>query len=51
MIRESVIQDQIQEISAKSLATNRMQIVFILVIATLFSGWDYIKNGKDLLKD
>lgn len=38
MIRESVIQDQIQEISAKSLATNRMQIVFILLIATLFSG-------------
>ena len=23
----------------------------ISVIATLFSGWDYIKNGKDLLKD
>lgn len=21
------------------------------VIATIFSGWDYIKNGKDLLKD
>lgn len=23
----------------------------ICVIATIFSGWDYIKNGKDLLKD
>ena len=21
------------------------------VVATTFSGWDYIKNGKDLLKD
>jgi diguanylate cyclase (GGDEF)-like protein len=37
MIRESVIQDQIQEISAKSLATNRMQIIFLLVVASLFS--------------
>lgn len=23
----------------------------VCVIATLFSGWEYIKNGKDLLKD
>ena len=23
----------------------------ISVVATIFSGWDYIKNGKDLLKD
>lgn len=23
----------------------------VCVIATIFSGWDYIKNGKDLLKD
>ncbi len=37
MIRESVIQDQIQEISEKSLATNRMQILFLLVVASLFS--------------
>ena len=37
MIRESVIQDQIHEISAKSLATNRIQIVFLLVVAFLFS--------------
>ncbi len=26
-------------------------IMTISVIATVFSGWDYIKNGKDLLKD
>lgn len=26
-------------------------IMFISVIATVFSGWDYVKNGKDLLKD
>ena len=38
MIRESVIQDQIQEISEKSLRTNHFQIVFLLVVATLFSG-------------
>ena len=25
--------------------------MIISVIATIFSGWDYIKNGKDLLKD
>ena len=25
--------------------------MFISVIATIFSGWDYIKNGKDLFKD
>lgn len=25
-------------------------IMFISVIATIFSGWDYVKNGKDLLK-
>ena len=37
MIRESVIQDQFQEISKKSLAANRAQIVFLLVVASLFS--------------
>lgn len=37
MIRESVIEDQIKEISAKNLATNRMQIIFLLVVASLFS--------------
>lgn len=26
-------------------------IMFISVIATIFSGWSYVKNGKDLLKD
>lgn len=26
-------------------------IMTISVIATIFSGWEYIKNGKDLLKD
>lgn len=26
-------------------------ILTVSVIATIFSGWDYIKNGKDLLKD
>lgn len=26
-------------------------LMFISVIATIFSGWDYLKNGKDLLKD
>lgn len=25
-------------------------LLFVSVIATIFSGWDYIKNGKDLLK-
>ena len=37
MIRESVIQDQIREISEKSLAVNHWQILFLLVVATLFS--------------
>jgi diguanylate cyclase (GGDEF)-like protein len=37
MIRESVIQDQIREISEKSLAANHMQIVFLLVVASLFA--------------
>lgn len=26
-------------------------IMLVSVIATIFSGWDYIKNGKDLLKN
>lgn len=26
-------------------------MMVVCVIATIFSGWDYIKNGKDLLKD
>ena len=26
-------------------------MMIVSVIATIFSGWDYIKNGKELLKD
>ena len=26
-------------------------LMIISVIATVFSGWDYIKDGKNLLKD
>ena len=26
-------------------------LMLISIVATIFSGWDYIKNGKDLLKD
>ena len=26
-------------------------LMFISIVATIFSGWDYLKNGKDLLKD
>ena len=26
-------------------------LIFVSVIATIFSGWDYLKNGKDLFKD
>ena len=26
-------------------------LMAVAVIATIFSGWDYLKNGKDLLKD
>lgn len=26
-------------------------LMFISVIATIFSGWDYVKNGKELFKD
>ncbi|WP_024865090.1 GGDEF domain-containing protein [Butyrivibrio sp. FCS014] len=37
MIRESVIEDQFQEIREKSLATNRRQILFLLALASMFS--------------
>jgi len=37
MTRESVIQDQIHEISEKSLQANHFQILFLLVVASLFS--------------
>lgn len=35
------------------LIVNILSTIFMLisVIATIFSGWDYVKNGKDLLKD
>ena len=26
-------------------------LMFVSVIAAIFSGWDYIKGGKDLFKD
>ena len=26
-------------------------VLFVSVIATIFSGWDYLKNGKEILKD
>jgi hypothetical protein len=26
-------------------------MLIICVIATIFSGWDYLKGGKELLKD
>lgn len=38
MIRESVIQDQIHEISEKNLNANYMQILFLLVVTSIFSG-------------
>lgn len=40
-------------LSGFPLVTNVISTVtiFISVIATIFSGWDYLKNGKDLLKD
>lgn len=40
------------ELNGISLAINIMTTVLmtISVIATIFSGWDYIKNGKELLK-
>lgn len=35
------------------LVVNILATIFMLisVVATIFSGWDYVKNGKDLLKD
>ena len=42
-----------QSLTGFNLALNIVTTVLmtISVIATVFSGWDYIKNGKDLLKD
>lgn len=41
------------KLTGMSLAVNILATVLmtISVIATIFSGWEYIKNGKDLLKD
>ena len=41
------------ELTGIKLIINILTTVFmtISVIATLFSGWDYVKNGKELLKD
>ena len=41
------------EISGLPLAINAITTIMMIVstIATIFSGWDYIKDGKDLLKD
>ncbi len=41
------------ELTGWHLAINIITTVMMIVstIATIFSGWDYVKNGKDLLKD
>ena len=41
------------ELTGAALVLNILATVlmFISVIATIFSGWDYVKNGKELLKD
>ena len=43
----------VKDLTGFSLILNILATVlmFISVIATIFSGWDYVKNGKDLLKD
>lgn len=40
-------------LSGIELAINMITSVMMLisVIAAIFSGWDYVKNGKDLIKD
>ena len=42
-----------QELTGISLAINIVAttLMFISVIATIFSGWDYVKNGKELFKN
>lgn len=42
-----------EELTGFNFAINLITTILmtISVIATIFSGWDYIKNGKDLLKD
>ena len=41
------------DITGISLGINALWSVMMLVsvIATIFSGWDYVKDGKNLLKD
>lgn len=41
------------ELTGIALIVNILSTVLMIisVIATIFSGWDYIKNGKNLLKD
>ena len=40
-------------LTGTTLVINILATILMLasVVATIFSGWDYIKNGKDLLKD
>ena len=42
-----------ENLTGAELIINILATVFMLisVIATIFSGWDYVKNGKELLKD
>lgn len=41
------------ELTGIKLIVNISATIFMIisVIATIFSGWDYVKNGKELLKD
>ena len=41
------------EMTTLELIINMLTSIFMVisVIATVFSGWDYVKNGKELLKD
>ena len=43
----------VTELSGFALVLNVVAtvVMFISVVATIFSGWDYVKNGKDLFKD
>ena len=40
-------------LTGAELIINILSTVFMMisVLATIFSGWDYVKNGKELLKD
>ena len=43
----------VTELSGFALVLNVVAtvVMFISVVATIFSGWDYVKNGKNLFKD